>query len=62
MKQLLVVAHDPSPNTRRLVEAVLDGARHEDIDNVVARHVRPLEVGGGQKVVRAAALPGRMAR
>lgn len=43
MKQLLIVAHDPSPNTRRLVEAVLQGARHEDIENVEARHVRPLE-------------------
>lgn len=45
MKQLLVVAHDPSPNTRRMVEAMLEGARHEDIDNVEARHVRPLEAG-----------------
>jgi len=43
VKQLLIVAHDPSPNTRRLVEAVLQGARHEDIENVEARHVRPLE-------------------
>lgn len=44
-KQLLVVAHDPSPNTRRMVEAVLRGARADDIDNVEARHVRPLEAG-----------------
>jgi len=44
-RRLLIVAHDPSPNTRRMVEAVLHGARHEDIDNVEAVHVRPLEAG-----------------
>jgi len=44
-RQLLVVAHDPSPNTRRMVEAVLQGARHEDIESVETRHVRPLEAG-----------------
>lgn len=44
-RQLLVVAHDPSPNTRRMVEAVLAGARHEDVENVATRHVRPLEAG-----------------
>lgn len=44
-RQLLVVAHDPSPNTRRMVEAVLRGACHEDITDVETRHVRPLEAG-----------------
>jgi len=44
-RQLLVVAHDPSPNTARLVEAVLRGAGHEDIEAVDTRHVRPLEAG-----------------
>lgn len=42
-KQLLVVAHAPSPNTQRLVEAVLAGARHTDIQGVSTRHVPPLE-------------------
>lgn len=42
---LLVVAHDPSPNTRRMVKAVMRGASHEDIESVDARHVRPLEAG-----------------
>ncbi len=44
-KQLLVVAHAPSENTRRLLEAVLRGARHEDIEAVETRHVAPLEAG-----------------
>lgn len=44
-KQLLIVAHDPSPNTSRMVEAVLTGARNEEIENVSTRHVRPLEAG-----------------
>ncbi len=43
MKTLLVVAHAPSPNTRRMVEAVMSGATHPDIDNVRSRHVAPLE-------------------
>jgi multimeric flavodoxin WrbA len=45
IRRLLVVAHDPSPNTRRMVEAVLYGAEHEDVDRVETRHVRPLEAG-----------------
>jgi len=42
-KHLLIVAHDPSPNTRKLVEATMRGANHEEIEGVEARHVRPLE-------------------
>lgn len=34
-KRLLVVAHTPSPNTRRLVDALLAGARHPDIGDAV---------------------------
>jgi len=55
VKQLLIVAHDPSPNTRRMVEAVLEGARNEDIERVEARHVRPLE-GGPDDVLAADAI------
>lgn len=43
MAVLLIVAHAPSPNTRRLADAVLRGARHTDIDNVTARWIAPLE-------------------
>lgn len=34
MKRLLIVAHAPSPNTRRLRDAAARGARHPDIDAV----------------------------
>src|SRR5699024_2118861 len=44
-RQLLIVAHAPSPNTRRLAEAVLRGARHPDVDAVDARWIPPLEAG-----------------
>lgn len=35
-KRLLIVAHMPSPNTRKLAESVLAGATHEDVSNVDA--------------------------
>lgn len=42
-KQLLLVAHAPSPNTQALVDAVLRGARHPDLSSVSVRHVPPLQ-------------------
>jgi hypothetical protein len=42
-KHLLIVAHNPSPNTRKLAEATLRGACHADIDGVEAKHIPPLE-------------------
>lgn len=44
-KKLLVVAHAPSPNTLKLREAVAEGARHEDIEQVEVRVLAPLEAG-----------------
>lgn len=44
-KRLLVVAHAPSPNTRRLAEAVVAGARHPDVENVETVWKPPLEAG-----------------
>lgn len=43
MKFLLIVAHAPSPNTQKLVEAALAGARHPDISGVTVRHIPPLQ-------------------
>lgn len=42
-KRLLVVAHAPSPNTQKLVDAVLRGARHPDISAVEVVYKPPLE-------------------
>ena len=42
-KQLLIVAHAPSPNTQRLVEAVLQGSHHPEIEGVITRWIPPLE-------------------
>jgi multimeric flavodoxin WrbA len=42
-KHLLIVAHNPSPNTQKLVEATLRGAAHADIDGVEAKHIPPLQ-------------------
>lgn len=45
MKQLLIVAHIPSDNTRALRDAVVRGAGHEDIDGVAVRALTPFEAG-----------------
>ena len=45
MKRLLVVAHAPSPNTLRLREAVLQGARHPDVAGIETMAKAPLETG-----------------
>ncbi|HKK56236.1 flavodoxin family protein [Marinobacter sp.] len=44
-RTLLVVAHAPSPNTRKLREAVERGACHEDIENVRVKVLAPLDAG-----------------
>lgn len=44
-KRLLVVAHAPSANTRRLKDAVLDGAQAEEIEDVETVWKPPLEAG-----------------
>ncbi|MDX2370429.1 MAG: flavodoxin family protein [Colwellia sp.] len=43
MKTLLIVAHVPSENTQLMVNAVLKGAQHPDIEQVQTRWIPPLE-------------------
>ncbi len=42
-RHLLIVAHNPSPNTQKLVDATLRGAQHEDIDGVEVKWIPPLQ-------------------
>jgi hypothetical protein len=44
-KRLLLVAHAPSPNTVRLKDAALAGARSSEIDGVETVWLPPLEAG-----------------
>ena len=43
MKTLLIVAHAPSHNTRRMAERVLLGARHADIEGIDSVWLPPLQ-------------------
>ena len=45
MKRLLIVAHAPSPNTKRMLDAVLRGATAEDIEGVEAVAKSPFDTG-----------------
>lgn len=42
-KKILLVDHAPSPNTRKLRDAVLEGARDPEVEEVAIRHVPPLD-------------------
>lgn len=44
-KQLLIIAHAPSPNTQRLREAAYKGASHEDLEQLNCVVKAPLEAG-----------------
>ena len=44
-RRLLIVAHCPSENTRRLCEAVLRGASASELDSIEVRAMPPLQTG-----------------
>lgn len=57
-KNLLVVAHAPSPNTLRMLDAVLKGARHPDVEGVEVNFKPPLEAGPEDVLVADALILG----
>lgn len=44
-RQLLIVSHCPSPNTRALTDAVIRGAGNPDVEGVDVLFLPPLEAG-----------------
>ncbi|CCK76307.1 MAG: flavodoxin family protein [Oleispira antarctica] len=42
-KKLIIIAHAPSDNTQRMVQAVIKGANHPDITNVEVKFIAPLD-------------------
>jgi multimeric flavodoxin WrbA len=58
MKRLLIVTHVPSPNTFRLREAVLEGARHPDVAGVEAVALSPFDAGAGDVLAAQAIILG----
>jgi len=46
-KTLLVVAHTPSPNLKKLADAVIQGTQHPDIDTVQTHLIAPLQATPG---------------
>ena len=58
MKRLLIVAHAPSPNTLRLRDAVVQGARHPDIEGVEVEVLSPFDAGPEQVLVAQAIVLG----
>ncbi|MCP5369001.1 MAG: flavodoxin family protein [Hyphomicrobiales bacterium] len=57
-KRLLVVAHAPSPNTARLRDAVLAGARHPEVEGVEVVARAPLEAGPDDVLAARAVILG----
>ena len=47
-KTLLIIAHAPSDNLQRMLDAILRGAQHADIDNVDVHVLNPLQAGPEQ--------------
>jgi hypothetical protein len=58
MPRLLIVAHAPSPNTLRLREAVIEGARHPDIAGIETVALAPLDAGPADVLAAQAIILG----
>lgn len=43
MKKLLIISNTPSPNTEKMLQAILKGARNPDIQGITSEHIPPLD-------------------
>ncbi|MEE8246279.1 MAG: flavodoxin family protein, partial [Alphaproteobacteria bacterium] len=57
-KPLLIVAHAPSPNTRRLFDAVVEGARSDETSNLEVVAQNPFETGPEEVLAAGAIILG----
>lgn len=57
-KMLLIVANQPSENTRKMVEAAVRGASHPDIDEVDVTYLEPWQAGPDEVMAADALLLG----
>ena len=57
-KRLLIVVHAPSPRTRRLRDAVVEGATSDDIENVEVVALAPLDAGPEDVLAASAIILG----
>jgi len=57
VRRLLIVAHAPSPNTLRLRDAAVRGARHPDIEGVETKAVSPFDAAPPDVLAADALLP-----
>jgi len=57
-KRLLVVAHCPSPNTQALRDAVVRGARSDEVEGVEVVAVAPLDAGPDDVLAAQAVILG----
>ncbi len=58
LKRLLIIAHAPSPNTQRLLDAVIAGARSPEIENVEVRARPPLKAATDDVLAASAIILG----
>ncbi|MDJ0951925.1 MAG: flavodoxin family protein [Alphaproteobacteria bacterium] len=57
-KRLLIVAHAPSDNTRRLRDAVLEGARSDESAEIEVAALRPFDAGPEDVLAAGAVILG----
>jgi len=57
-KQLLIVAHAPSPNTQALMDAVVEGATSPDIEGVTVNALSPFDAGPDEVLAAGAVILG----